>query len=108
MVAREVNWLVDAPTVGAHVEVQVRHRAAPAAAEILRVDAREVELALDEPIAAITPGQSLVVYDGERVLGGGIIESAVASSRVPTPASRERPIGFFEKSERIFESTRAR
>ena len=84
VVAREVNWLVDAPTVGTHVEVQVRHRAAPAAAEILRVDAREVELALDEPIAAITPGQSLVVYAGERVLGGGIIESA-RRARPPLP-----------------------
>ena len=84
MVAREINWLVDVPTVGTHVDVQVRHRAAPAAAEILRVDAREVELALDEPIAAITPGQSLVVYAGERVLGGGIIESA-RRARPPLP-----------------------
>ena len=31
---------------------------------------------LDEPVAAITPGQSLVLYEGSRVLGGGIIESA--------------------------------
>ena len=76
MVAREVNWLGEAPAVGARVQVQVRHRAAPAAAELLRNDGGEIELALDEPVAAITPGQSLVVYDGERVLGGGIIESA--------------------------------
>src|SRR5206468_2268372 len=39
-------------------------------------DGDEVELALDEPVAAITPGQSLVLYDGDRVLGGGIIEAA--------------------------------
>jgi tRNA-specific 2-thiouridylase len=45
------------------------------------VDSDEIELALDEPIAAITPGQSLVIYDAERVLGGGIIESAVGSRR---------------------------
>jgi tRNA-specific 2-thiouridylase len=79
IVAREVNWLVDAPPVGAHVAVQVRHRSAPAAAEIVRIDADEVELALDEPVAAITPGQSLVLYDGDVVLGGGVIERAAGS-----------------------------
>ncbi len=77
--AREINWLVDdAPEVGARVSVQVRHRAPAAPAEIVRVDAGrgEVELALDVAVAAITPGQSLVLYDGTRVLGGGVIESA--------------------------------
>ncbi len=76
MVAREVNWLVAAPPVGARVQVQVRHRAAPAAAELIRDEGGEIELALDEPVAAITPGQSLVLYDGDLVLGGGIIETA--------------------------------
>jgi tRNA-specific 2-thiouridylase len=76
VIAREVNWLTDAPTVGARVSVQIRHRAPAAAAELVRVDGAEIELALDEPVSAISPGQSLVVYDGERVLGGGIIESA--------------------------------
>ena len=89
VIAREVNWLVDeVPDVGSHVQLQVRHRAAPAAAELLRIDGDEIELALDEPVAAITPGQSLVIYDGERVLGGGIIESAVSahgSSRAALP-----------------------
>ncbi len=80
VIAREVNWLVDeAPSVGSHVQLRVRHRATPAAAEVLRLDGEEIELALDEPVAAITPGQSLVIYDGERVLGGGIIESAVGA-----------------------------
>ena len=77
VIAREVNWLVDAPpAVGGHVDVQVRHRAAPARAEVVRLDGDEIELALDEPVAAISPGQSLVLYDGDRVLGGGIIEAA--------------------------------
>jgi tRNA-specific 2-thiouridylase len=41
---------------------------------VLRVDDAEVEIALDEPVAAITPGQSLVLYEGDRVVGGGVIE----------------------------------
>jgi tRNA-uridine 2-sulfurtransferase len=76
IVAREMNWLVErAPEIGARVSVQIRHHAAPAAAEIVRVEGAEIELALDEPVSAISPGQSLVLYDGERVLGGGVIEA---------------------------------
>jgi|SRR6476620_9678164 len=78
LIAREINWLADAPAIGAHVSVRVRHRASLAPAEIVRIDGEELELALDEPVSSITPGQSVVLYDGERVLGGGFIESARA------------------------------
>jgi tRNA-uridine 2-sulfurtransferase len=90
LVAREVNWLVGAQTsdVGRRLSVQVRHRAAAAAAEIIRNDRDEIELALDEPLAAITPGQSVVFYDGARVLGGGVIERALgARSALPVLAA---------------------
>jgi tRNA-specific 2-thiouridylase len=33
-----------------------------------------VELAFTEPVSAICPGQSLVLYQGSRVLGGGVID----------------------------------
>ena len=75
LVAREMNWLVaPAPAVGARAAVQIRHRSAAVAAEIIRLDGAEIELALDAPVSAIAPGQSLVLYDGEMVLGGGVIE----------------------------------
>jgi tRNA-specific 2-thiouridylase len=76
LIAREVNWLVDAPVVGDRVSVRVRHRAPLARAEIVRIDGEELEIALDEPVSAITPGQSVVLYDRDRVLGGGFIDSA--------------------------------
>jgi tRNA-specific 2-thiouridylase len=84
IVARQVNWLTDTPSVGTHVTVRVRHRAGLAPGEIIRIDDGEIEIALDAPVSAITPGQSLVLYEGERVLGGGFIESAVE------PAQRRR------------------
>jgi tRNA-uridine 2-sulfurtransferase len=75
VVARGVNWLVEEPPpIGARVSVQVRHRAPTAPAELIRLEGDEIELALDQPVAAITPGQSLVIYDGARVLGGALIE----------------------------------
>ncbi len=76
VVARETNWLGPSPQVGQRVTLQIRHRAPASPAEIIRLDGNEVELALDEPVAAITPGQSLVLYEADRVVGGGVIERA--------------------------------
>jgi tRNA-uridine 2-sulfurtransferase len=70
--------------VGDTVSVRVRHRAPLARAEIVRLTGGEIELALDEPVSAITPGQSVVFYDGERVLGGGFIEAS-RRERAPLP-----------------------
>ncbi len=85
VIAREVSWLTGSPPrVGEVISVQLRHRSPAVSAELIRMTQREIELALAEPVAAITPGQSLVLYDGDRVLGGGVIESA-RSSRTPLP-----------------------
>ena len=92
LIARGVRWMTEAPLgVGDAVEVQHRHRATPVAAIIVRVDGDEIELALDAPLSAITPGQSMVLYRGERVLGGGFIESGSTLPRraaLPVVAGR--------------------
>jgi tRNA-specific 2-thiouridylase len=88
VVARGLNWLVDpAPAVGDRVGVRVRHRATIVPAEIVRIEGDEIELALDAPVRAIAPGQSLVLYDGDRVLGGGFIEAS-RSARAVLPMLR--------------------
>lgn len=88
IIAREVNWLVDVPALHSRVSVRIRHRAALASGEIVRIERDEIEIALDEPVAAIAPGQSLVLYDDDRVLGGGFIESAPAQrGRLPILAA---------------------
>jgi tRNA-uridine 2-sulfurtransferase len=74
--AREINWLVDPPPVGTMIHVRVRHRAPLVRGEMIRLDGDEIEIALDEPVSAITPGQSIVLYQGTAVLGGGFIEAA--------------------------------
>ncbi len=72
--ARGANWLLDLADLPGTVDVQVRYRATPVRARVLRVGEDGFELAFDEPQFAVTPGQSVVLYDGPRLLGGGLIE----------------------------------
>jgi tRNA-specific 2-thiouridylase len=89
IVAGEVNWLTAPPVVGTRLRAQVRHRAAAVSCEVIRLAEHQVEVALDEPVAAIAPGQSLVLYDGDRVVGGGVIEASrsTAARRLPVLAA---------------------
>lgn len=74
VVATGVHWLVASPPAeGTAVQVRIRHRATPVPGTILRRDDTTVEVALEEPVYAIAPGQSVVFYDGEAVVGGGVI-----------------------------------
>ena len=72
VVLDEVNWLADPLGPGDRCEVQVRYRARALPAEVVEAGAA-LSLRLLEPARAISPGQSGVLYRGERVLGGGVI-----------------------------------
>jgi tRNA-specific 2-thiouridylase len=69
-----VNWLAEPPGPGTLVWTQCRYRARPVPGTITTRTADAVRLSLAEPVRAVTPGQSGVLYgEGGRVLGGGII-----------------------------------
>ena len=55
------------------IEVKVRSQAEIVKATIEELSGNKIKVILDEPQRAVTPGQSAVFYDGEVVLGGGII-----------------------------------
>ncbi|MFI5207399.1 MAG: tRNA 2-thiouridine(34) synthase MnmA [Gemmatimonadales bacterium] len=69
----EVNWLAEALEAGEECEVQVRHRSAAVRAQVTESEGERLSLRLLEPARAVAPGQSGVLYRGERVLGGGVI-----------------------------------
>ena len=55
------------------VQAKIRHRHEPAAATVEKIGDDEVLVTFDEPQRAITPGQAVVFYDGDVVVGGGWI-----------------------------------
>jgi tRNA-specific 2-thiouridylase len=75
--ASRVNWLIDAPTSPIKCEAKIRYRHDPAPATVTPLPDGEVRVDFAAPQSAITPGQAVVFYAGERVLGGAWIESAV-------------------------------
>ncbi len=75
LTASRFNWICGEPPSGGISclgRIRYRHREQPAKAYPLP-DGR-VRVVFDEPQRAITPGQSVVLYDGDEVLGGGIID----------------------------------
>lgn len=74
------NWLAPAPADAARLMVRVRHRQPPQAAIFSRA-ASGFALTFEEPQRAVTPGQYAVLYEGERCLGGGVIEGTGEASR---------------------------
>jgi len=75
LTASGVNWIsTDAPATWLPVTAQIRHRHAPAPARVRALDDARAELAFDTPQSAITPGQAVVFYQDDVVVGGGWID----------------------------------
>lgn len=79
LIASRVNWLIEPRTGPLECSAKIRYRHDAARATVLRGEGGEGAVRVDfvEPQSAITPGQAVVFYDGERLLGGGWIESAL-------------------------------
>jgi tRNA-specific 2-thiouridylase len=74
LTASEVNWTSGTPPSGwLDVTAQIRHRHAAARARVRATDDSRAELEFAEPQIAITPGQAVVFYRDEEVVGGGWI-----------------------------------
>ncbi len=72
---QRVNWVsITEPTSPIRAQVQIRYRTKPTPVTVIPLENSRVKLVFDEPQFSITPGQAAVWYDGDIVLGGGIIE----------------------------------
>ena len=89
--ASRVNYLDGTPPVGpTEVTAKIRYRANDAPATLIpKAENSEgwAEIMFDEPQRAVTPGQAVVFYQGDKVLGGGIIEIEAAEPEVVLSAA---------------------
>ncbi len=74
LLAGQANWIAGRPPEGPiRVQARIRYNQKAFPATITEAGGDTFRLKFDEPQRAVSPGQSAVLYDGDRVLGGGII-----------------------------------
>ena len=72
LTAVELNWLINPPTGTFKCMAKVRYRQPDEPCTVTVTD-NQIKVVFDRPQRAMTPRQSIVLYDGEKCLGGGII-----------------------------------
>lgn len=83
--ASQVNWLVNAPPLNAiQCMAKIRYRHTAASAVVTPLPDASAQIDFREAQSAITPGQAVVFYDGNRVIGGGWIDKAIVRKSSPT------------------------
>lgn len=72
---QRVNWVsIPEPTTPIQADVQIRYRSTAVPATVIPLGDSRVRIVFDEPQSSVTPGQAAVWYDGDALLGGGVIE----------------------------------
>lgn len=75
LIVDKVNWCSgEKPEQEIKCLVKIRRQHIPASASVKTLEDGKVKIAFDEPQMSVTAGQSAVFYDGDTVLGGGIIQ----------------------------------
>lgn len=78
LVAGHLNWLsVPAPAAAIKVSAKIRLHQPDKPCQVTPIDTNQVRVAFEESQMSITPGQSIVFYDGDVVAGGGIIQQSL-------------------------------
>jgi tRNA-specific 2-thiouridylase len=77
LTAGDCRWVSGVPAEdGTEVEAQLRAHGRVHPAQVVVADDRFVELRFPEPAGQVSPGQAVVLYRGDEVLGGGVVEAA--------------------------------
>ena len=78
LIAGEVNWVSGkAPEAPFRAQVKIRYKAREAWGAVTPLGGTRAHVGFDEPLRDITPGQAAVFFDGEIVLGGGLIQPPI-------------------------------
>jgi len=78
LTATQAVWTSGAPPAnGSALQIKIRSRFAPSPVRVESASSDRFSVRADGGLAAVTPGQAAVLYDGDRVIGGGWIERAI-------------------------------
>ena len=77
--AADLNWIVAPQGERVDTTCKIRYRQEPVACSVLLLGEGRGEVRFGEPQKSVTPGQSVVFYQGDELLGGGRITSALPS-----------------------------
>ena len=77
---KELNWLAEVPAGEFKTSAQIRYRHKPEPCTVKQLPGGRAEVRLASPQFAVAAGQSAVFYDGDRVLGGGLITAGKAQT----------------------------
>jgi tRNA-specific 2-thiouridylase len=88
-VASDVKWLSDPPTEPVRADVKIRYNHTPAPAEITPLPDGRVQARFEAPQPAVTPGQAMVFYLGDEVMGGGWIERRACGGAAASSSGKD-------------------
>jgi tRNA-specific 2-thiouridylase len=74
LTAQRTNWQVDPPEGNFRCLAKIRYNAQPSSATATVLPNQRLHIGFDEPRFGVAPGQAVVCYEGDQVLGGGWIE----------------------------------
>ncbi|MEM1028568.1 MAG: tRNA 2-thiouridine(34) synthase MnmA, partial [Planctomycetota bacterium] len=80
--ASQTNWLIppeEVPAQWRDCEVKVRYNSPPTPGQVRRTGDDQLEVRFADPVSAVTPGQAVVCFDGDVVMGGGWIDAVQKS-----------------------------
>src|SRR5699024_12186887 len=80
LIARNVNWLKDMPETFT-CTAKFRYRQKDTPVTVTKLDEQSVQVDFFHNERAVTPGQSVVLYQGDICLGGGTIEEIIKENK---------------------------
>jgi tRNA-specific 2-thiouridylase len=83
LTADRVRWIGEPPAVGSEASVRIRHRHTGVRGVIRALSEEKIEISFPTGVEAVAPGQAVVLYDGDRVLGGGWIAGSERPGKQP-------------------------
>ncbi len=80
LVATDLNWIIPPPGKPLEVTCKIRYRHRPVPCTVIPLPDNRVEVRFTAPEKSVTPGQAVVFYREDEVLGGGCIEKAILNA----------------------------